>query len=256
MVEVEKTQYIKKPFFKRDPLTSIAWTLLTFFLSQLAAGLILSIYPSLKGWTADQGTDWLTNSLIAQFLFMLLAEAFAIWIVIKILKNAKVSLAKIGLFKPRLSDVGRALAAYGVYFVSYLVIIVVASKLSQAINVDQPQEIGFDSATGNQLYLVFMSLVILPPLAEEILFRGFLFSSLRQKFRWRYAAVFTSIFFGVAHLQFGSGAPLLWVAAIDTFVLSIVLCYLREKTGSVWAGIFLHALKNGVAFFALFHNKL
>jgi membrane protease YdiL (CAAX protease family) len=61
--------------------------------------------------------------------------------------------------------------------------------------------------------------------------------------------------FGVAHLQFGSGAPLLWVAALDTFTLSIVLCYLREKTGSVWAGVFLHAIKNAIAFVALFHSK-
>ena len=33
---------------------------------------------------------------------------------------------------------------------------------------------------------------------------------------------------------------------------NLVLIYLREKTGSLWASITLHACKNGVAFAALF----
>ena len=141
------------------------------------------------------------------------------------------------------------------YFVSYIIIILIASRFSGLIDVDQPQQIGFDSAAGYQLIFVFVSLVILPPIAEEVMFRGFLFTSFRQKYRLRFTALFTSILFGIAHLQFGSGAPLLWVAAIDTFVLSMVLCYLREKSGSLWPPILLHAIKNGVAFFALFYAK-
>jgi membrane protease YdiL (CAAX protease family) len=58
--------------------------------------------------------------------------------------------------------------------------------------------------------------------------------------------------FAVAHLQFGSGAPLLWIAAIDTFVLSLFLIYLKDKTDSLWAPILLHMLKNFIAFMALF----
>jgi membrane protease YdiL (CAAX protease family) len=42
------------------------------------------------------------------------------------------------------------------------------------------------------------------------------------------------------------------VAALDTFTLSLVLCYLRQKTDSLWPGIMLHALKNGLAFMSLF----
>ena len=55
-----------------------------------------------------------------------------------------------------------------------------------------------------------------------------------------------------AHLAEGGAAGPLWIGFIDTFILSLVLCYLRVKTGSLWAGITLHALKNGIAFVALF----
>ena len=103
--------------------------------------------------------------------------------------------------------------------------------------------------------MTFASLVVLTPVAEEIMFRGFLFSSFRVRMRVRYAILLTNILFGIAHLQFGNGAPLLWIAAIDTFTLSCFLCYLREKTGSVWASVMLHAIKNLVAFIALYHNS-
>jgi membrane protease YdiL (CAAX protease family) len=53
-----------------------------------------------------------------------------------------------------------------------------------------------------------------------------------------------SALFGLAHMQ--------WNVAIDVFVLSMVACYLRELTGSIWAGIILHCLKNLIAFIALF----
>jgi membrane protease YdiL (CAAX protease family) len=82
-----------------------------------------------------------------------------------------------------------------------------------------------------------------------------LYKGLRNKFSFPVAAVATSLLFALGHLQFGSGAPLLWVAGLDTFVLSVVLCYLREKTGSLWPGIMIHAAKNAVAFSVLFLFK-
>jgi len=246
---------VKKPFYKRDPLTSILLILVVFFASQIAAGVIISLYPSLKNWTSDQGSTWLQNSVIAQFVYILLAETFAVWLVLKLLKRARILKARIGLVKPALRDIVYALGGYFIYIIVYILIVTVSSHYTTVIDTDQPQQIGFDSASGSQLYLVFASLVLLPPIAEEIMFRGFLFTSFRQKFRFRYAAILTSILFGIAHLQFGNGAPLLWVAALDTFTLSIVLCYLREKTGSLWASILLHMLKNSIAFVALFHSR-
>lgn len=245
----------KKPFYRSDPFVSVFLVLAVFFTSQIIAGVLISIYPSFKNWTADQGSDWLASSVYAQFFYIAMAEFLAVWLIFKLLRRSKIAKARIGLIKPAARDIAYALSGYGVYFLSYLAIVIVATKLSSALDVNQPQEIGFDTAAGNQLYFVFASLVILPPIAEEIMFRGFLFTSLRQKYRFGIAVLFTSLLFGIAHLQFGSGAPLLWVAALDTFTLSVVLCYLREKSGSLWPSIMLHAIKNGVAFFALFHTK-
>jgi membrane protease YdiL (CAAX protease family) len=244
----------KRPFFKHDPMVSIFGVAAVFFTSQIIAAVLINIYPSLKNWTSEQGSDWISNSIIAQFIFILMAEVFAVWLVFWLLKKARIARSEIGIITPKLRDVGYALSGYGIYFAIYIVLIVVAGHFTN-LNLNQEQKIGFEGARGAQLSLVFLSLVVLPPIAEEIMFRGFLFTSLRRKFRMRYAVILTSVLFGIAHLQFGSGAPLLWVAAIDTFILSCVLCNLREKTGSLWASITLHALKNGIAFIALFHTR-
>jgi membrane protease YdiL (CAAX protease family) len=99
---------------------------------------------------------------------------------------------------------------------------------------------------------VFISLVVLPTIVEEILVRGFLYGGLRNKLRPVGAGLIASLIFAAAHLQFGSGEPLLWVAAIDTFILSLFLIRLRETTGNLWSGMTVHFMKNGLAFTALF----
>jgi membrane protease YdiL (CAAX protease family) len=134
-----------------------------------------------------------------------------------------------------------------------LVILTVATHLFPSLNAKQKQDLGFQNVHGAQdMVLTFLSLVVLPPLAEETVFRGFIFTGLRERFKWVWALVITSLLFGIAHLEFGTGQPLVWVAGLDTFCLSLVLCYLREKSDSLWPGILLHAVKNGIAFVALY----
>jgi membrane protease YdiL (CAAX protease family) len=248
--------FARKPFFRRDPTTSILATIGIFFLSQIIAAILINMYPLLQNWTDQQATDWLSDSVAAQFSYILLAEVFAIAMVYYLLRWARVTWARIGWTSLHLKDVGYALVAYGLYFLVYLVVIVLATQLIPALDADQEQQIGFENAQSYiELMMTFVSLVILPSIAEEIIFRGFLFTSLRAKFRLRYAVIATSILFGIAHLQFGADAPLLWVAAIDTFVLSCFLCILRERSGSLWAPIFLHAIKNSVVFASLFGQR-
>jgi membrane protease YdiL (CAAX protease family) len=124
------------------------------------------------------------------------------------------------------------------------------------VNADQSQQVGFDSASGGgPLTLVFLGLVVLPALTEEILVRGFLFGGLRNKLPFVSSALITSGLFGMAHLQLGNGSSPLWIAAVDTFILSLVLVWLREKTGNIWAGVIVHMAKNSIAFLSLFIFK-
>ena len=159
----------------------------------------------------------------------------------------------IGLKKPKLKHILFGVVAAVPYYGIYIIMVGIISLIIPALNVSQTQEIGFSSVHGFlPLILALISLVIIPPLAEEIATRGFLYTGLRRWMPKIVAAVVVSVVFGAAHLAEGGAAGPLWIGAIDTFILSLVLVFLREKTGNLWAGITLHAIKNGIAFISLF----
>jgi len=142
----------------------------------------------------------------------------------------------------------RHLGILALCVVGYLAGTILLSSLATFLpwyDANQAQDVGFKNlTTGLDLVLAFVALVVLPPIAEELLFRGYLFGKLRERSGFWFSAIITSIVFGIVHMQ--------WNVGVDTFVLSIFLCLLREKTGSIWTSMLLHGLKNGVAYFFLF----
>lgn len=239
------------------PAAAVLVTLGTYFASQVVIGLMVSLLPLVTGWSVERLQLWLDESAFAQFIMILSVEIVTLWLIWLFLQMRSVALKNIGLIKPHLRDIGYVIGGYIVYFALFIVISSIASVFIPGLNLEQEQEIGFSKdLVGVGLLFAFISLVILPPIAEEIIARGFLYTGLRSKLPKVKAAIITSILFAVAHLQWGSGNALLWVAALDTFVLSMILVYLREKTGSLWAPIGTHMLKNTVAFALLFIFKI
>ncbi|HEX4662093.1 MAG TPA: CPBP family intramembrane glutamic endopeptidase [Candidatus Saccharimonadales bacterium] len=152
----------------------------------------------------------------------------------------------IGLTRyPRWYDPLMTVPAYIVYFVIATALTLAVRIWLPQVNLDQAQDFGIQHPTSALSYvLVFLMLVVIPPLCEELLFRGFLFGTLLKGFPTVVAVLVTSLLFGIAHGQIN--------VFLDTFALSLVLCFLRLKTGSIWAGIGLHTLKNLVAFVLLY----
>lgn len=238
---------------KYGPFSAILVTLAAFFGSQILAGVLLGVFFVVTKMSDSEAERLLTESTVGQFFFILIVEVFTLAILFWFMRHRKISLAVIGLGRGlRFSDAGYAAVAFVGYFIVLGMIMALIEQYAPSINLEQEQQIGFDSASGPALIFVFVSLVILPPLVEEIMIRGFLYTGLRRKLGIVVSAITASLIFGAAHLQLGSGEPPLYVAAIDTFILSLVLIALRERTGSLWAGILVHALKNGIAFMALF----
>ncbi len=236
-----------------EPWFSLLAVVVIFFLAQSLAGLLVSLYPALKGWSLARITLWLDNSIKAQFAYLVFAGGLTLAAVYGYMRTFGIKLAAIGLRRPRWSDLAYGLIAAPIYFFIYLLTVAVISHFVPTLDVNQSQQLGFDNVHGAfALSLAFVSLVILPPLTEEILMRGLLYTSLKKAMPVIYAGVLTSALFAVAHLpEGGSGGPL-YIAAIDTFILSLALVYLREKTDGLWSSMTLHAVKNGIAFVALF----
>jgi len=145
------------------------------------------------------------------------------------------------------TDIGFAPAGFVIYLIGSAILSYVASSIFPSLDLNQAQETGFGNiAHYYEYFLAFLTLVVLAPVAEEVLFRGYLYGKLRKLLPVWLAVLITSALFGAAHGQ--------WNVGLDVFVLSIVLCSLREVTGNIWAGILLHMIKNGLAFYLLFIN--
>jgi membrane protease YdiL (CAAX protease family) len=249
----EPIQTVKAHSGLSQALVALVAVGVIYFVSQIMSGSIVYIYPAVQHWSSVQTNDWLTNSVFAQFFYILIAETLTVVALLGMLKFFKWSRQTIGFVKPQLSHIGLGVLAVVPYFVVYLAIVAAVSYIYPSLNTGQKQEIGFDHTKGVlELVLVFISLVVLPPLVEEIMMRGFLYTGLRKAFPKIISALLVSGLFGIAHLAEGGNAGPLWIGALDTFALSLVLVYLREKTGNLWAGITLHAVKNGTAFVYIF----
>lgn len=243
----------KSPKVGWGPVSAVLVTLGIYFGSQILAGLFFGLYIGAAGLNEAETTKLLEESTIAQFLFVFGVSVFSLWLLYAFMKKRKISFSDLKLKKPSFDNILLALPVFAVYFVTLISTLALVSVVLPGINQDQEQQIGFENATGPlALVLVFCSLVILPAFVEEVMVRGFLYGGLVKKFNKLLAALIASFIFGVAHLQLGSGDSPLWVAAIDTFVLSMFLIWLREKTGNLWAGIFVHATKNSLAFVTIF----
>jgi len=235
------------------PWLGILFVLVLFFGSQIVGSLIVSVYPLIRGWSSAVSNDWLTNSAYGQFAYIAVVEAITFYGIYWFLRWNKATLRNIGLIKPRLKDVGFGLLATPVYFILYIVSVDLATYFFPSLNVNQHQQIGFTNVHGpGQLIVTFISLAILPPLVEEVMVRGLLYSSFKKWLPTILAVLLTSGLFAAAHLPEGGASGPLYIAAIDTFVLSLVLIFLREKTGGLWSSITLHFIKNSIAFLALF----
>lgn len=87
------------------------------------------------------------------------------------------------------------------------------------------------------LSLMAVAAVIVAPICEEIVFRGYLYAFAKKYTGPWIAAACSGLIFAAAH---GSLAALL-----PLFIFGIVLALLYEKTGSIWAPIAVHFCFNG-----------
>lgn len=108
----------------------------------------------------------------------------------------------------------------------------------------RPQENIFPRLFGTErsvFVLVLLAGAVVAPLAEETLFRGFLFAGLLRHVGERLAYGVSALCFAVVHF-----APL---ALPPLFVLGVVLAWLYQRTRSIWPSVVLHAAVNTVTLF-------
>ncbi len=106
----------------------------------------------------------------------------------------------------------------------------------------QPQQMVETFQTSGSLgikVLVMIAAVVIAPLAEETLFRGFVYGVLKRYTDAPFAALASSLMFAIIHLHVGSLLPLC--------VLAVLFCIAYEITGCLLVPMLLHMIFNATS---------
>lgn len=250
----------RRSYHWRMLLVLPAWVFVTFMASQIVVIAIINLLAWV-GLPLDNFLRPAAQQTVAALMVYTIAVGLAIGIPY-LVRGQKVSRKLLGIDRlPSWTDIGLAPVGYITYLISTTVVMGVVVALISGFPATQTQDIGFQTL-GSQLdnLLAFLTLVVLAPIAEELLFRGYLYGKLKSHTPTIIAAIAASLLFAFVHLQWDVQNGMLvftqFNVAVDVFVLSLVLCALRSLTGSIWAGVLLHMIKNGIAYYILFISPL
>ena len=88
------------------------------------------------------------------------------------------------------------------------------------------------------LALLFLTVVIMGPIAEELMFRGYILDAINRKHSDWTAIIWSSILFGLLHFLGG------WFYICSTFIGGVVYGWIRVRTGSLLPAIAGHMMWN------------
>lgn len=103
---------------------------------------------------------------------------------------------------------------------------------------------GGGALTQQDLLLLLFLIAVVAPIAEELFFRGMLYPLLRRRWSAPVAIGVNGLLFALIHV--------IPVILPGLFFVGIVLAWVRERSGSLWPCIFLHALQNGVVLLGIY----
>ncbi|MHB1843554.1 MAG: CPBP family intramembrane glutamic endopeptidase [Deltaproteobacteria bacterium] len=101
-----------------------------------------------------------------------------------------------------------------------------------------------DQVHGPLQIVLFASVVVGAPLAEETVFRGYLLPVFERRMGLGRAILAQALLFSLVHLD-----P---IGFLPRLLLGAVFGWLVALTGSLWPGVFAHALNNGVSTYLYF----
>lgn len=168
---------------------------------------------------------------VEQGIFLLLSLGFAWYI--------KTDFKK--LFSLRLPKLRHVFGGVFLWMGTCLATILLNCFLIQILPGNSAEELIDQNAyfAGQPAWALILVVAILPPICEEMLFRGFLFGTMKSKWRLGSAIVVSGVIFGLYHMNL--------IKAISISVLGIALAYGVSCSESIFVSIIMHMCQNGIS---------
>jgi hypothetical protein len=213
---------------------TLGWFVLTFILSAVASLVVLLIWwpDAIMSGDADMLKDGMLISItsivsaVVQVGMLALAAKLARWPIGEYL----------GLVRPATRPALIVIAILVVFLLGY-------DGLTYLLGRDIVTPFQVDTyrtaRDSGSLPLLWLTFVIVAPVAEEIMFRGFLFRGWVTSERSAIPAILViSVLFAAIHVQYD------WFGILQVFFIGLLLAVARWRSGSTLLTILMHVLAN------------
>lgn len=231
----------------------VVLTLLTLPVVIAVTGALVVLYAVAHGLTGTAGVQKWVSSGLPSIQISAVGEIAAIAFLFAVLPEiAKMPLRDLGFRKLSGAEL---LFALGGALVMVVVITGLASLLQWALH----------AKVSEQAVSVFLSLktpgakiefaligIVLAPIAEETVFRVFIFNAARKYWGFWVGAIVSGLLFGAAHFQPGISPAQTVILALPLALGGVVLCTVYARTGNAYASMVTHGLFNAVTMSVLF----
>lgn len=145
-------------------------------------------------------------------------------------------------FDTLLDNTFRCVSSFALGWVLYFVLAFVAGFILQALSLNDlnPNEETIEQLLEQQRNYIVVMTVFLAPIVEECIFRGGLFCGLHSKNRFLAYAVSIAAFSLYHVWQYALIDPKYLLFALQYIPASFVLCWVYERSGSIWTSILFH----------------
>lgn len=234
------TQGVKRDL--RRTSNALCWTLLAALFLMSGLLVLCSFYLKAVGYTGDY-----SNSGFSGFTPVLYYLSTGVGYVIGLATPVFI------YFAAKRIDLGDALPFEKSGFVKTAACVFFGAAVCMLANipanivVDIEKAFGFSGNMPNMpltddprvLVLYGITIAVIPPIVEELLFRGMILHSLR-KYGDGFAIVGSALLFGLYHGNF--------VQMVFAFIAGLVMALVVVRTGSLWTSILIHFMNNFISF--------
>ena len=108
-------------------------------------------------------------------------------------------------------------------------------------------ETAFSGILGDSALVSLLVIALAPAICEEMLFRGLILHSLKERYKIASAIFITAALFGFYHMSL--------VKFIPTGLLGLALCYVVWRTGSIYPAMLMHFLNNAYSVIIIYYPE-
>lgn len=237
-----KQKFTGVPWTTPQTFGGVAITLALYVCVALLSGLLFHIptKPLSPAGDAALAGRAFVYSLLAEGVFLVIPLYYALRAARQLADGTRSLWQLLGMRR------FRVLQAVLLVLLSFMVIVFVndayqwlITTLHLSLQVNSEQILRQGKIVPLTTYVMLFMAVFWAPFCEEIFFRSFTFMGLKNGMPLFWAVVLSAFIFAVLHFDPAS-FPVL-------FIIGIALALLRWKTASIWPGMILHFMNNGLS---------